>query len=200
MPPHLLLILSLLMLGCGHGKAEERPPAEPSFVRGDVSRSGSRKASLERPQPWDEEKRRFPEDGLNLEGYQQKVRDEHAASHDRSSLSIESFSHPACSALRGEDRAVCPLLRARWSNYKEVEGGASVEVSAEQRLVRKLRLMVLCHVAFGKASGHKRGCPLHLPKVRTAVRWADGKATLLITTGEEGAVDELRNRLENLVP
>ena len=99
--PILTLIFVVAALpsgGCGHGKSSEQPAPKPSFIRGDTSKSGSRRASEERPQPWDEEKRRFPEDGLNLDGYEQRARNEHAESHSNSDLSMESFSHPACAA------------------------------------------------------------------------------------------------------
>ncbi len=202
MPPFkpISLLSLLLIISCGHGKAGEEPEPKTSFVRGDVSKSPSRRTSEERPQPWDEEKRRFQEDGLNLDGYEEKVRSEHAESHGRSNLSMESFSHPACAALKKEDRTVCPLLRLTWSAFREVPGGATISVGAEQKAVRWLRWLVLCHVAFGKAQGHKRGCPFHLPGVRARVLWEKGRAALLLTTEDKDRVGELRDRLEHLVP
>ena len=198
MPQRATIFLCIVMLGCSHGEAADKPPAQPSFVRGDVKKSGSRKASEERPQPWDEEKRRFPEDGLNLEGYQQRAHSEHTESHSRSSLSMESFSHPACAALDRQDRTTCPLTRLKWSGFKEVAGGASVMVSAARQAVRRLRRMVLCHVAFGKARGHRKGCPLHLAGVRTRVTWKDGQAVLMLTTANKERVEDLRDLLEYL--
>lgn len=196
----MLLLVLASMSACSHGKTADEPLSEPSFIRGDVIKSGSRKASEERPQPWDEEKRRFPEDGLNLEGYAEKARSEHAEAHGKQDLRMESFSHPACAALPLRDRRTCPLLRLSWSNFKEVPGGASITVGAEESATRWLRWMVLCHVAFGKASGHKAGCPLHLPGVKARVTWKKKQAVLELVARDEDHVETLRDRLEHLVP
>lgn len=196
----MLLLALAFMAGCSHGKPADEPLPEPSFIRGDVLKSGSRKASEERPQPWDEEKRRFPEDGLNLEGYAEKERNEHAEAHGKQDLKMESFSHPACAALPPNDRRTCPLLRLSWSSFKEIPGGASISVGAEQSASRWLRWMVLCHVAFGKAIGHKDGCPLHLPKVKARVVWKNKQAVLELVTGDPEQVELLRDRLERLIP
>lgn len=191
---------ALTFWGCGHGKSSNQPPPKPSFIRGDTSNSGSRRASEERPQPWDEEKRRFPEDGLNLDGNEERARNEHADAHSRSDLSMESFSHPACAALEKKDRRTCPLLRLIWSDFQEVPGGASISVGAEESASRWLRWLVLCHVAFGKAQGHGAGCPLHLPQVRARVLWKNKRAVLEVITGDKEKVEVLRDGIEQLVP
>lgn len=113
---------------------------------------------------------------------------------------MESFSHPACAALAEKDRKTCPLLRLVWSDFKEVPGGASISVGAEESASRWLRWLVLCHVAFGKASGHKAGCPLHMRKVRARVLWAGKRAVLEVVTEDKDLVEELRESFERLVP
>ena len=115
---------------------------------------------------------------------------------------MEEVSHPACAALQPRDRRTSPRLRLSWSNFKEVPGGASITVGAERTATRWLRWLVLCHIAFGKALGHKGGdgCPLHLPGIKARVTWKEREAVLELVTRDKDQVETLRDRLERLVP
>jgi hypothetical protein len=63
----------------------------------------------------------------------------------------------------------------------------------------RLRLRLLCHVAYGQAASGEDGCPLHVAKVRVAVTESRGRLIVRIVTDDPSRVDDLRRNVKQLV-
>jgi len=191
------VLLLLVLWGCGAPRGGE---TKPSLVRGNRDKSGSVKASENRPHPWVEEKGVFQADRLDLEPYTEHLRRRHREGHSKRVLVLERFSHPACSGLSSSARAGCPLLAVRWARRREVPGGVVLEGPAASLPAAELHRRVLCHVAFARVQGRDDGCPLQLAGVRARVLQREGGLELAIVTDDGSKVAELRRRVKALVP
>ena len=196
----------VLMLGCAASARDEGTtphPEQTTLLAGDRSRTSSRKASENRPHPWEEEKGVFQADRLDLEPYVARRRAQHREEHSKQTMIVSSFSHPACNGVPAAARSRCPLLMVAWSESREVPGGMELEARVKAGLdAGRLHRIVLCHVAYGKVTAHSDSCPFHVKGVRSTVRprARDTRMVLTITTTDPQRVDPLRERIKALLP
>ncbi len=170
------------------------------MMRGDPNESGSRKASANRPQPWDPNANPLEEDRFRIGEEMARRRSEHASSHSRGALTMESFSHPACGALSLEERRDCPLLSVAWSRSREVPGGIELETFQRGVDASRLRWRFLCHLAYARTRGADDGCPLEVRGVGVSTVQAGQIVRVRIVSDDASQVSELRRRIKRLVP
>jgi len=201
--PPVLLSMLLLVQGCDKNKNQPEDPLRTSMVRGDRRQSGSKKASDNRPMPYERLHGPLQSSRMEIDVYMARRMAAHEESHGRRSLSMQSFSHPACSGLSSQQRTSCPLSEYSWRNVREVSGGVTVESQSVGEQLRTLRWRVLCHMAHGRTLEDKESCPLHLPGLRSRVEQKmveeKGQVVLLhLLVGDKVVLEKLRSMVRKL--
>lgn len=194
--------LPLLGLLCACAAPRPVEQEQTALWRGSRQKSGSLKASEERPRGGAEPERGpFSTDHMEIEAHAERRRQQHREGHSKRLLVLEQFAHPACSGLESRQRSGCPLLGVKWERRREVEGGVLLEGRAERDTTGPLlQRQVLCHIAFARTHGHDDGCALQLPGVRASVVQRGSKLQLRVVTPDASRVGELRQRMKILVP
>ncbi len=193
-------ILLFFFYACSGGTEGQPAPLKESMIQGDRSESPSRRTSANRPHPWEEEHGPFMVDRFGIAAAMAQRQSEHNFEHSHESMKMESFVHPACTALTSEQKRKCPLTSVHWSRARMIQSGVELEMSRSGAAPDSLRWQVLCHMAYGREQSALESCPLHLSHVRAIILQQGKKVILRIVTDDASQVGVLQWRLKQLVP
>jgi hypothetical protein len=119
----------------------------------------------------------------------------HAPAAAQRDEELRRFVSPECAGIEADGREACPF-RGHVVVADDIPGGVRLQILEGESLDRALQQM-RCHVAFARASGRTKDCPLYLPGV--AVRRSTDGLAIDVTSENAETVRALRAQFRRTV-